>query len=919
MAKYCPYCGSPVKRESKFCTQCGEILQTEQDNKDQALRSQHMSISEEAENILESIFNTQANYTFLVGAGISMESPSSLPSALKIVRNIIELCAPKEEIENIYSLESLRYEMLIDQIKRYFDQKLTFMSYFDLVTEPNVIHLFLAHAIMENHYVVTTNFDHLIEYGLMRLLSQKYHTRIIPVITRDDFRECRDPKEFINKGKYAVYKIHGSNKNIITNESTMKSLKTTMSQLGQQRKRDKTFGIEYHKKPALDNLTKKRNLIVMGYSGSDDFDIGPFLKELNDLKSLIWIEHVQNDNLEILKVENTEGSKENKLESMLNEFVAKGQFDVYCVKANTAAFVFEVLKPKLLNLKSDISPHVSEIKTPEFDQWIANTSAYSAIKEYIKWAFAFKIFYLFGDLEAYERCVKRGYELVKKTKDENCIASFLHNLGLISQRKGEVKKAQKYLDESLKIYNKTEDYAGLSTYYCNLGTQLYKEGKLDEAIETYKKALPLIDKLADKGEIGNAFTITNNLGIISSTKGNFKEAIDYYKKGLLIIEITGNLRDKAVVNTNLGEAYRKLGKIDKAIKMINEAIQIKEALGEEKGLSLILYNLGTTYTNKGDYQMALKYFTEALKVAENQNEDEMIVASLGNIGWSYREMKKYGKSLDSLKESLEYAKQKGLEQKIREQTARLGDLHHTKAEGGIDIEENLEIAVDYYNKTLKLAEESNDNFFIAYINRCLGNISRIRKDFNGEFERLFKALDIAEKSKLTEQLKYEKSVVLNDIGMMYYRKKEYENAIKYLEESLEITKDLKSKMTRLFSLSSAYKGMNNRLKSLELITESADIAEKLGDPESKYAYNVNMAITLIRLDREDEAQKLLENIQHKIKDENIVALCNIYLGMIYKLLRKNVKEGIPLIQKALLYYEKTNNQEMIKQARNLLK
>ncbi|GAH19109.1 unnamed protein product [marine sediment metagenome] len=63
--------------------------------------------------------------------------------------------------------------MLIDQIRRYFDKKLTFMSFFDLVREPNVIHLFLANAIIENHYVVTTNFDHLIEYGLMRLLSQE--------------------------------------------------------------------------------------------------------------------------------------------------------------------------------------------------------------------------------------------------------------------------------------------------------------------------------------------------------------------------------------------------------------------------------------------------------------------------------------------------------------------------------------------------------------------------------------------------------------------------------------------------------------------------------------------------------------------------------------------------------------------------
>ncbi|GAH70128.1 unnamed protein product, partial [marine sediment metagenome] len=216
---------------------------------------------------------------------------------------------------------------------------------------------------------------------------------------------------------------------------------------------------------------------VMGYSGSDDFDIGPFLEELKDLNSLIWIEHIQNDNLEIFKVNNTENSITNKIERMLNEFAAQGQFDAYLVKANTASFVFEILKPILLNAPCDISPHESELQTPNFDQWIIKKEAYSGIKEYIKWAFAFKIFYLLGDLDAYDRCVKKGYELVKKTKDEKWKASFLHNLGNIYKRTGELKKAQNYFDESGKLYDKLQDYDGLAIYYSTLGMNLYEKGK----------------------------------------------------------------------------------------------------------------------------------------------------------------------------------------------------------------------------------------------------------------------------------------------------------------------------------------------------------------------------------------------------------------------------------------------------------
>ena len=72
-----------------------------------------------------------------------------------------------------------------------------------------------------------------------------------------------------------------------------------MSALGREREEGKTFAIEPFKKPALNNLVNKRTLIVMGYSGTDDFDIGPALHEIKNLKRLIWIDHSLNPQIEI--------------------------------------------------------------------------------------------------------------------------------------------------------------------------------------------------------------------------------------------------------------------------------------------------------------------------------------------------------------------------------------------------------------------------------------------------------------------------------------------------------------------------------------------------------------------------------------------------------------------------------------------
>ena len=111
---------------------------------------------------LEDLFSPEKKYTFLVGAGVSMDAPTNMPSAREIVKLLLDFCAPPEEIENLLSLKLLRYELVVEKIQGIFDEELKFMDYLELVTSPNIIHLFLDHLIKRSHYVITTNFDYLI-------------------------------------------------------------------------------------------------------------------------------------------------------------------------------------------------------------------------------------------------------------------------------------------------------------------------------------------------------------------------------------------------------------------------------------------------------------------------------------------------------------------------------------------------------------------------------------------------------------------------------------------------------------------------------------------------------------------------------------------------------------------------------------
>ena len=187
-----------------------------------------LSNSEIAQNA--TLFNEKRPYTFLVGAGISMDPPSNVPSARMFVSELFNYYTPKNEIDSLSNLDSLRYEFLVEKIQSLFDKELEFLSYLDWVTNPNANHLFLAQMILRFNYVITTNFDYLIELAVKSLLIGSEYKKILSIITRDDYEKNI-------RFQYPIVKIHGSKRDCITGRYTADSLITTISALGKEREK----------------------------------------------------------------------------------------------------------------------------------------------------------------------------------------------------------------------------------------------------------------------------------------------------------------------------------------------------------------------------------------------------------------------------------------------------------------------------------------------------------------------------------------------------------------------------------------------------------------------------------------------------------------------------------------------------------
>jgi len=248
---------------------------------------------------LKDLFTPNNELTFLVGAGCSVSPPSCLPAGQSMMEAIVNFICLKSQINKILGnlalkdgkkMEGLRFETLVEIFRDSFDEHLTLIDFYGLCKSPNIQHFFLAEMIKKGNFVMTTNFDFLIERALVQLNIPEEEIRI--VITKEDFEEFNDPMALYSDGLKTLYKIHGSTNNIITEQPTRDSLIATIQAFGANKQGLNVFQLEPFKQPAFANITNNRSLVVMGYSGSDDFDIVPTLKVLENIQDVIWINHV---------------------------------------------------------------------------------------------------------------------------------------------------------------------------------------------------------------------------------------------------------------------------------------------------------------------------------------------------------------------------------------------------------------------------------------------------------------------------------------------------------------------------------------------------------------------------------------------------------------------------------------------------
>jgi len=699
------------------------------------------------ENIPESlnlsfneIFLQNGKYTFLVGAGISMPSPTFLPLASTMKEAFISYMTPSEERDFIlgskppsqqttrchkkdfqngkaslmeFNQKEVRFEQIISLVEKYLDKNLSFIDYFD-EREPNLLHHFLAHAIINGHNVMTTNFDCMVERALSQYGDD---ASVSPVITEKDFKDYSDPDSAFKSGRRPIYKIHGSKVNYITKEPTEKSLIATMSAIAREGKA-KTFSIAPYKISAFHNLLRNRILVVMGYSGGDEFDMIPTLSESPELSTIIWVQHLEGTTFHNARIEtlnerflldsknvSNHDSSEKLFGGMLREAKKRGKHvEIYKVYIDTLMLVAQYLFEHLFPSGKTSAMQKIKFRKDKFDLQ-AYIKKLPSISDIVKYEIACWIYYDINEMKSAERCAKRGLYLSKKKKDfaHQCYQiDFLKWLGQIYRFKQQYVKANKKLIKASKLCRKIKDPIKNAVMLNEIGRTYEHRKGYDKAREYYELALA---EISNETDLKNKAVYKNNIANIYLITRHFNLALPLFEEVFQIIQQINDRNDhpdqSGIVFSLLNIATTRfhLGEIAIATQKYLDAIKHAAEEGDLYLKALCLTSLSTMYYELDKFELAMDRSEEALKVYKLLNHTDGEANSLFNIGGIFYSRGLYSIAIEKFEESL----RKFSELCIKDKQA---EVHHWLAGSYFKLGE-VKRACDNEQKAFKIATELN--------------------------------------------------------------------------------------------------------------------------------------------------------------------------------------------------------------------
>ncbi|MFI5156618.1 MAG: adenylate/guanylate cyclase domain-containing protein [Chitinophagales bacterium] len=284
---------------------------------------------------------------------------------------------------------------------------------------------------------------------------------------------------------------------------------------------------------------------------------------------------------------------------------------------------------------------------------------------------------------------------------------------------------------------------------------------------------------------------------------SLKAALSVTNEDTLRVEILLNL-SKYYLNSSTEEAKR----------YGIQALELAQKLKYNPGRALALKNLGLAYYFQGHTSIALDYYGQSLRVYDSIGDLDGKARILNNFGTVYYSMGEDVKSLDSYFKSLAVAEKIGDKAGVATAYSNIANVYHNKRA-------TTDKSLDYFLKAIAISEEIGDNNITG---AAATNLGEIYMDLNKDDSALF----YYNKSMKAYANTIDIPVPLKGIALVYAKKGDFDNAIKYDQLSYQMARKFDSKLAMtqsLTALGDIYYKKGDYSKALAAYKEADTVAK----------------------------------------------------------------------------------------------
>jgi|GEM_PF-5443678 len=564
-----------------------------------------------------------------LGAGASRLSPSSLPTSSELKEGFLKAVCLEgsflvEQFRILFShdsedwFRSLRLEVFVEELERELGPRaLRILDVYEN-SEPNLYHKFLAMLAQQPHglkAIITTNFDMLVEDALCRQ-KVAYQTRV----TKDDFQKFKKVTQSHDAKVTQILKLHGS-------IDDQQSLMISVRQVGNQR------AFTGAKKEVFQDCLKSYDLLFLGYSGGDDFDILPILKSIPSQKKIFWIKH-EADEHEIRAIPFA-NLKRHEIPHEIYSILVNRKSDKGIVIFCNAAKLIEALWEKLELPEENLNNGLEIARGAQTEGKQDNVDKVSVML----------------------RSQLSGIGISSLEK------KYLILIRLIA-RTGHYDKAIEFYRKLLEIQSEAPLAMELK---CGLARAYKNNGQRDKAIEVFGEVKGWAKKnqrvrLASQALRGLGFSYRDKYIYEGSNHLYLKKAEEYLRKAVDLLKESKYEFETAWAYRDLGWPIKDLGKVKEAIKAFRKSVRNFEDLigkceDEQDGFDLkrqlawSYRDLAWGYMDKARdsiakgkankaaraYQVASGYFDKSIELFKDIGDIENLGVSKRDSAWVPRE------------------------------------------------------------------------------------------------------------------------------------------------------------------------------------------------------------------------------------------------------------------------------------------